>query len=92
MAYIKDGNLNIDNNLVENAIRPLAIGRKNYLFAGSHESAKNIAMYYSFFATCKKNNVNPTKWLSYVLENINDTKTFELHKLLPQYINPHLIE
>jgi hypothetical protein len=49
MAYLKDGNLHIDNNLVENALRPLALGRKNYLFAGSHEAAKNIAMYYSFF-------------------------------------------
>lgn len=91
MAYLKDGNLHIDNNLVENAIRPLAIGRKNYLFAGSHEAAKNIAMYYSFFATCKKNNVNPSKWLHHVIENINDTKTSELHNLLPQYINQNLV-
>ena len=91
MAYLKNGNLHIDNNLVENAIRPLALGRKNYLFAGSHEAAKNIAMYYSFFATCKKNNVNPSKWLNHVLENINDTKSSELHNLLPQYINQNLM-
>ena len=92
MAYLKDGNLHIDNNLVENAIRPLALGRKNYLFAGSHEAAKNIAMYYSFFATCKKNNVNPSKWLNHVLKNINDTKSSELHNLLPQYINQDLVD
>jgi hypothetical protein len=91
MAYLKDGNLQIDNNLVENAIRPLALGRKNYLFAGSHEAAKNIAMYYSFFATCKKNNINPSVWLRYVLENINDTKSSELHNLLPQYIDQNLL-
>jgi transposase len=91
MAYLKDGNLNIDNNLCENAIRPLALGRKNYLFAGSHEAAKNIAMYYSFFATCKKNNINPSKWLHHVLKNINDTKSSELHRLLPQYINQNVL-
>jgi len=59
MNYIKDGNLQIDNNLVENAIRPLALERKNYLFTGSHDAAKDIAMYYSFMVTCKKNNINP---------------------------------
>lgn len=92
MAYLKDGNLQIDNNLVENAIRPLALGRKNYLFAGSHQAAKNIAMYYSFFATCKKNNINPSQWLRHVLNNINDTKSSELHYLLPQYFNRNLLD
>ncbi|SDC42650.1 Transposase [Pedobacter soli] len=53
-AYLYDGNLHIDNNLVENAIRPVALGRKNYLFAGSHEAAQRAAMIYSFFAICKK--------------------------------------
>jgi transposase len=91
MAYLKDGNLHIDNNLVENALRPLALGRKNYLFAGSHEAAKNIAMYYSFFATCKKNNINPSKWLYHVLNNINDTKSSELQNLLPQYVNQDIL-
>jgi transposase len=47
MIYCTDGKLEIDNNLVENSIRPIAIGRKNYLFAGSHESAQNAAMFYS---------------------------------------------
>ncbi len=58
-ANLYDGNLQIDNNLVENAIRPLALGRKNYLFAGSHEAAKRASMIYSFFANCKKHEVNP---------------------------------
>ena len=53
-AYLYDGSLEIDNNLVENAIRPLALGRKNYLFAGSHEAAKRAACIYSFFAMCRK--------------------------------------
>ncbi|MFC3199488.1 IS66 family transposase, partial [Parapedobacter deserti] len=58
-AYLNDGNLQIDNNLCENALRGVALGRKNYLFAGSHEAAQRAAMIYSFFATCKKHEVNP---------------------------------
>lgn len=90
--FLKDGNLLIDNNLIENAIRPLALGRKNYLFAGSHDAAKNIAMYYSFFATCKKNEINPLKWMYYVLKNINNTKISQLKNLLPQFIDRNLLD
>jgi transposase len=91
MNYLKDGILEIDSNLVENAIRPLALGRKNYLFAGSHDAAQNIAMFYSFFATCKMNDINPHKWLEHVIRNINDTKTSQLKKLLPQFIDKSLL-
>ena len=84
IAYLKDGALEIDNNLVENAIRPVALGRKNYLFAGSHSAAQNAAMIYSFFATCKKNNINPYQWLHYTLQVIQDYKIPKLHELLPQ--------
>jgi transposase len=83
-VYILDGNLKIDNNLVENSIRPVAIGRKNYLFAGNHEAAQRSAMLYSLFATCKLHNVNPIKWLTYVFENINDYKINVIEQLLPQ--------
>jgi len=51
--YLYNGDLHIDNNLIENAIRPNALGRKNYLFAGSDNGAKRTAMFYSFFGTCK---------------------------------------
>src|SRR5690606_11130703 len=51
--YLYDGRLEPDNNLVENAIRPVALCRKNYLFAGSHKAAKRAALVYSFFAICK---------------------------------------
>ncbi|AYD49057.1 IS66 family transposase [Arachidicoccus soli] len=83
-AYLYDGMLEIDNNLVENALRPIALGRKNYLFAGSHDAAQRAACIYSFFAICKKHEVNPYQWLKYVFENIMDTKTSQLHKLYPQ--------
>ena len=82
-VYTQDGNLRIDNNLVENSIRPVAIGRKNYLFAGNHEAAERSAMLYSLFATCKLHNVNPIEWLTYVFENINDHKINVIEALLP---------
>ncbi|MBE9522879.1 MAG: IS66 family transposase, partial [Proteobacteria bacterium] len=65
--YTEDGRWEIDNNAIENSIRPVALGRKNYMFAGSHEGAKNAAMIYSFLGTCKINNVEPYAWLKDVL-------------------------
>lgn len=82
--YMYEGNLLIDNNLVENQIRPIALGRKNFLFAGSHEGARRAAVMYTFMAQCKKNNINPHQWLKNVFENILDTKPSQYHTLLPQ--------
>ena len=83
ILFATDGILEIDNNLVENAIRPIALGRKNYLFAGSHESATRAGIIYSFITCCKKNNINPYTWLEETLTKLPDTKKSELHKLLP---------
>jgi transposase len=83
-GYLYDGILEIDNNLVENAIRPVALGRKNYLFAGSHEAAQRAAMIYSFFSICKSHQINPYLWLRYVLENIMSTKYNDIRELYPQ--------
>jgi transposase len=83
-VYTKDARLNIDNNLVENAIRPIAVGRKNYLFAGSHEAAQRAAMIYSLLATCKLHNINPYYWLRDVLENMHRYTTENIEGLLPQ--------
>jgi len=66
--------MEIDNNLVENAVTPLAIGRKNYLFAGSHQVAEMTAAMYSFMASCKKNKINEFEWLKDVLERIQSHK------------------
>lgn len=70
--YTLHGDLQLDNNLVENAIRPVALGRKNFLFAGTHDTAQNAAMIYSLFATCKKHHVNPHEWLLDTLRKLND--------------------
>ena len=83
-VYLLDGNLRINNKLAENSIRPVAIGRKNYLFAGNHEADQRSAMLYSLFASCKLHNVNPIQWLTYVFENINQHKINAIHQLLPQ--------
>ncbi|MEM8940234.1 MAG: transposase domain-containing protein, partial [Bacteroidota bacterium] len=73
----------IDHNLIENAIRPMALGRRNYLFAGAHQAAQKAAMFYSFFATCKLNAIEPYAGLKQVLSQIQDTKLSQLHQLLP---------
>jgi transposase len=83
-AYLYDGNLQIDNNLIENAIRPVSLGRKNYLFAGSHDAAQRGAMAYTFFANCKKHEVNPFEWLKYTLENIQSINHKNISDLFPQ--------
>ncbi|MDR0863535.1 MAG: IS66 family transposase [Candidatus Symbiothrix sp.] len=81
--YVLDGRYNIDNNLAENGVRPLALGRKNYLFCGNHDAAEHTAIIYSLLGTCKLNNVNPTEWLTDVLNRINEQKVNELSELLP---------
>ena len=78
-----DGMYEIDNNLIENSIRPVAIGRKNYLFAGSHEAAEHAAMIYSFMGSCKMNGIEPYEWLKEILEKLPDTKMSGLNNLLP---------
>jgi transposase len=81
--YVEDGRFQIDNNLIENAIRPVALGRKNYLFAGSHDAAQNAAMLYSILASCKLNNINPFDYLNHVLSTISSCPEKEIDKLLP---------
>jgi transposase len=83
-SYASDPILNIDNNPVENAIRPVAIGRKNYLFAGSHDAAHRAAMVYSLFATCRLHNINPYDWLKDILDRMHLYSTTNIGDLLPQ--------
>ena len=68
--YVNDGRINIDNNLIENAIRPLALGRKNYLFCGNDASAYRAAIVYSLISTCKAADVDPRAWMEDVLRKI----------------------
>lgn len=86
--YVTDGRLEIDNNLVENAIRPVALGRKNYLFAGSHEGAKRAAMIYTLVATAKLHQVEPFEYLKDILSRIPDYPHHKVSDLLPQNWTP----
>jgi transposase len=84
--YHLDGRYQIDNNLVENAIRPLAIGRRNFMFCGNHDSAENAAIMYSLLGCCKACDVNPREWLTDVLSKIpayNNDYSLDLADLLP---------
>jgi hypothetical protein len=77
--------LNPDNNPVERSIRPVAVGRKNYLFAGSLRGAERLAMIYSLIGTCIMNNINPYDWLEDVIEKINDYPVNKISELLPHH-------
>jgi hypothetical protein len=83
MVYTTDARLQIDNNLVENQIRPVALGRKNFMFCGSHESAERTAIMYTLFACCKLNNVNPHEWLNDVLVKLPSRQANDIDDLLP---------
>jgi transposase len=82
-AYAMHGQIEIDNNKIENAIRPLAITRKNFLFCGSHKAAEMTAAMLSFMACCRKNGVNEFEWLKDVFERIQSHKQKDLYQLLP---------
>jgi transposase len=81
--YTENGMLNIDNNPVENSIRPVALGRKNYLFAGSHEAAIRSGMLYSLFGTCKMHSIEPYAWLKNTLQKIPSHPINRIQELLP---------
>lgn len=81
--FVNDGRLEIDNNKIENEIRPIALGRKNFLFAGSHESAQRIAMIYSLLASCKVNGIEPMRWITHVLEELPKRSVNSIEDLLP---------
>ena len=84
--YVQDGRYNIDNNLIENVIRPLAIGRKNYLFCGNSDSAIRAGIVYSLIASCKASGVEPREWLENVLERMPyyETGKRDITELLPR--------
>ena len=83
--FLDHGEVEIDTNLVENRVRPIAIGRKNYLFAGSHEAAQRAAILYSLLNTCTLHGVNPQEWLVDVLKRIDTMAEEDMYTLLPQH-------
>ena len=83
IRYARSGHLPIDNNPAENAIRPIALGRKNWLFIGSESAGKRAAVIMSLLATAKANGLNPSAWLSDTLERLPTTLDKNMTNLLP---------
>ncbi len=83
VRYLDDGRYPIDNNLIENAIRPIAVGRKNWLSAGSHTAGQRAAAIMSLLATAKANGLEPHAWLTDVLTRLPTTKDRDIVTLLP---------
>ena len=82
--YVQDGDLSIDNNFAERAMRPIAIGRKNWLFVGSEQAGDRAAILTSLIASCKNNFVEPWAYLKDVLSKLpQQTSDQELYAMLP---------
>ena len=82
-AYLENGQLELDNNICEQSIRPLTLGRKNYLFMGSKGGGEAAAIAYSLIETCRMNSVDPEAWLRWVLARVADHKMPRLEELMP---------
>ncbi len=81
--FLDDGRVSIDNNPAERAMRPIGIGRKNWLFAGSDSGGETLARAMTVIETAKMNGLNPQTWLANVLDCIHDHKINRLDELLP---------
>ncbi len=81
--YLDNGFLEIDNNSCERAMKPVALGRKNWMFVGSKKGGRAMAIAYTLIETAKLNKVDPQAWLTYVLDRIADHKINRINELLP---------
>lgn len=88
--YCGDGRVEIDNNAAERALRAVALGRKNYLFAGSDAGGERAAALYSLIGTAKLNGLDPEAYLRHVLERIADHTVNRIEQLLPWHIAAEL--
>jgi len=90
--YLNNGEMWIDNNLTENALRPFVVGRKNWLFCGTPEGARASAGLYTLIETARANKLDPFWYLRYLFEHLPRATTPEsIKRLLPQYIDPALL-
>lgn len=81
--YLENGQLELENNTAERAMKPVAIGRKNWMFAGSEGGGKAMDIAFTLIETAKLNSVDPQAWLTWVLGGIADHKINRIDELLP---------
>jgi hypothetical protein len=82
--YLQYGEAHIDNNLMENAIRPTAVGKKNWLFIGNPKAGRRSAVIYSIVGSCERRGINPFEYMTDVLERLPTMKNSEQYKLTPE--------
>ena len=87
LRYVEGGTIAIDNNPVERAMRPVALGRKNWLFAGSDAGGERAAAIYSLIGTAKLNGLDPEAYLRHVISCIADHPVNRVNELLPWNIS-----
>ena len=88
VGYLDDGRFEIDNNLIENDIRPTAVGRKRWLFIGHPEAGWRNAVIYSILISCRRRGLNPQEYLSDVLARLPSAKITAIRELLPAHWKP----
>lgn len=85
-TYLQDGRCAISNNIAENSIRPFTVGRKNWLFSASPKGAEASACVYSIIETCKANNIDPEKYLIYILTGMPNEERLKGEAVLEKYM------
>ena len=86
MNYLKDGDTELSNNLAENSIRPFTVGRKNWLFSGSPKGANTSAGIYTIVETAKANQINPQKYIEYLLSTLPNIPFLQQKELLLEFL------
>ena len=87
--FLQDGRLEIDNNLIENAIRPTAIGKKNWLFVGAPEAGERSAIIYTLLGSCRRHRINPYEYFRDLITRLPSAKTTDIKKFTPwAWANP----
>ena len=88
----KNGHIEIDNNGVENAIRPCALGKKNWMFIGDVEAGQRSATLYSLLGSCLRRGINPRSYLTWLLERLPQATNLTIHALTPAAYRAHFAE
>jgi len=88
LSYTADGDFSIDNNIAENLMRPIALGRKNWLFFGSDNGGRTAAILFTITQSAKRHGLNVFNYLKDIIARISDHPAKQLHQLLPDKWSP----